>query len=148
SGGGAVSEATALDPGRTLADLVAENPARAAVLDRLGLDFCCHGQRPLDEACQASGLDVDDVAAALDTVAGATREGWSGGDRGELAAYVEEVHHGYLHQEMPALRQLAAKVLLVHGDRHPELRDVRDLVEAIVAALVPHLAAEEQDVFP
>lgn len=48
--------------GPTLADLVAERPARAAVLDRLGLDYCCHGQRPLAEACTAAGLDADAVA--------------------------------------------------------------------------------------
>jgi regulator of cell morphogenesis and NO signaling len=137
-----------VDRSRTLADLVAENPARATVLDRLGLDFCCHGQRPLTEACEASGLDVADVVAAFDEVADATPEGWTGGGRGSLAAYVEDVHHSYLHQELPALRKLAAKVASVHGGRHPELAEVRDLVDTIADALEPHLATEEQHVFP
>jgi regulator of cell morphogenesis and NO signaling len=131
-----------------LADLVAENPARATVLDRLGLDFCCHGQRPLVEACAASGLDVAEVTAALDTVADVVPTGWNGGGRASLAAYVEDVHHSYLHRELSTLRGLAAKVLSVHGGHHPELAEVHDLVNRIVTDLGPHLAAEEQHVFP
>ena len=37
--------------------LVAQAPGRAVVLDRLGLDYCCHGGRSLTEACAAAGLD-------------------------------------------------------------------------------------------
>jgi regulator of cell morphogenesis and NO signaling len=131
-----------------LADLVAENPARATVLDRLGLDFCCHGQRPLGEACAASGLDVAEVSAALDAVADVVPSSWGGGGRASLATYVEDVHHGYLHRELSPLRGLAGKVFAVHGGRHPELAEVRELVERIVDDLGPHLATEEQDVFP
>jgi regulator of cell morphogenesis and NO signaling len=43
---------------------------------------------------------------------------------------------------------LAAKVESVHGDRHPELHEVRRLVEAIRADLEPHLRKEEQVLFP
>jgi iron-sulfur cluster repair protein YtfE (RIC family) len=50
---------------RTLGDLVAEVPARAGVLDRLGLDYCCHGQRLLDDTCADAGLDVTDVAGPV-----------------------------------------------------------------------------------
>jgi iron-sulfur cluster repair protein YtfE (RIC family) len=32
---------------RTLGDLVAERPGVAPTLDRLGLDYCCHGDRPI-----------------------------------------------------------------------------------------------------
>src|SRR6185312_11704942 len=102
---------------RTLAELVAENPARAVVLDRIGLDFCCHGNRSLSEACVSAGLDPEEVSAALDAVADEVPSGWTGGGRGELAAYVESTHHSYLHAELESLEQLAAKVHSVHG-RH------------------------------
>jgi regulator of cell morphogenesis and NO signaling len=143
-----VSHIAAGEQTRTLADLVAESPARAAVLDRLGLDFCCHGRRPLREACAASGLDVADVTAALDAVADVVPAGWNGGGRASLATYVEDVHHTYLHRELSPLRALAGKVFSVHGGRHPELAEVRDLVDRIVDDLGPHLATEEREVFP
>ncbi len=137
-----------LDPDRTLADLVAQQPALAAVLDRLGLDFCCHGQRSLASACVTAGLDLDAVTAELDLPAGDTPTGWSGGERAALAGYVEDTHHRYLHAELPAVEQLAAKVRDVHGAHHPELRAVADLVGDIARALRPHLATEEDEVFP
>ena len=143
-----MSQVAVLYESRTLADLVAENPARAAVLDQFGIDFCCHGQRPLEEACRASGLAVGDVIAGLEAVADVTPESWTGGGRGALAAYVEDVHHRYLHQEMPMLVRLTEKVVSVHGERHAELAEVQALVSAIADDLGPHLAAEEEDVFP
>lgn len=138
--------ATAPSP-RTLAELVAENPARAVVLDRLGLDFCCHGNRSLSDACSEAGLDADEITTALDTVA-QVPAAWTGGGRADLAAYVESTHHSYLHAELGSLEWLAGKVFSVHGDRHPELRQVARLVDEIAADLRPHLAAEEFEVFP
>lgn len=132
---------------RTLAELVAENPARAVVLDQIGLDFCCHGNRSLSDACSEAGLDRDEVAAALDTAAEAPAA-WTGGGRGDLAAYVESTHHSYLHAELGSLEWLAGKVLSVHGDHHPEVQEVAHIVAEIAADFRPHLAAEETEVFP
>lgn len=139
--------ATTAQSQRTLAELVAENPARAVVLDHIGLDFCCHGARSLADACSEAGLDAEEVAAALDTVA-PLPAAWTGGGRGDLAAYVESTHHSYLHAELGSLEWLAGKVFSVHGDRHPELQEVAGLVVEVAADLRPHLAAEETEVFP
>lgn len=133
---------------RTLAELVAENPARAVVLERVGLDFCCHGDRSLDDACHAAGLDPEAVTEALKAVADEVPSGWTGGGRGQLTAYVEETHHAYLHAELSALEGLSAKVRSVHGERHPELGEVAELVRNVAAELRPHLRTEETEVFP
>ena len=132
---------------RTLAELVAENPARAVVLDHMGLDFCCHGNRTISDACAEAGLDADEVTAALDT-APEVPSGWTGGGRADLAKYVESTHHTFLHAELGSLELLAAKVFSVHGSHHPELREVARLFSDIAADLRPHLTAEEDEVFP
>ncbi len=90
---------TAAPTERTLAELVAENPARAVVLDHLGLDFCCHGNRSLSDACAAAGLDPDSVRTALDDVA-EVPSSWSGGGRADLASYVEAIQ-----KRVPTARQ-------------------------------------------
>lgn len=138
---------TPIQSERTLADLVAENPARAVVLDHVGLDFCCHGNRSLSDACSEAGLDPAEVTAALDTAA-EVPAAWTGGGRGDLAAYVESTHHTYLHAELGSLEWLAGKVLAVHGELHPELHEVAHLVTEIANDFRPHLAAEETEVFP
>jgi regulator of cell morphogenesis and NO signaling len=132
----------------TLGDIVATNPAAARVLDRLGLDFCCHGDRTLDEASRAAGLDPATVAADLAAVPTAGDTSWTELDPPALADHIVEVHHRYLREELPPVEALAAKVHTVHGERHPELADVERLVRALRADLVPHLDKEEAILFP
>ena len=136
------------DPQRRLGDLVAEAPARAAVLDRFSIDYCCHGQRTLAEACAADGVDVVEVITALDAAPVASIRADHPTEPRALADHIESTHHAYLHAEFPELRALAAKVRDVHGGRHPELVEVAALVEELVADLEPHLAKEERILFP
>jgi len=137
-----------VDPTRTLGQLVAERPARARVLERLGLDYCCHGDRPLGDAAAEAGVDVDvaiaELAAVVDT-AGAEVDALP---PVELVDHILTTHHEYLHEELPLLDALAAKVRDVHGERHPELHEVARLFGELRADLEPHLAKEEQVLFP
>lgn len=47
----------------TLAGIVSSNPVFTYELERLGLDYCCGGQRSLEEACRQQGLDAEAVMA-------------------------------------------------------------------------------------
>lgn len=132
----------------TLGDLVAANPGAARILDRLGLDFCCHGDRSLADACAAAGLDPAEVAAALDAAPVEGDTTWTTMSPAELADHIVATHHRYLWEELPLLEALAAKVAGVHGERHPELADVDRLVRAVRADLEPHLTREELVLFP
>lgn len=132
----------------TLGDLVVANPAVARVLDGLGLDYCCHGDRTLDQACAEGSLDPDEVAARLAELDLDVDSTWTQLDPAALAEHIVDVHHRYLHEELPLLDALAAKVHTVHGERHPELADVHRLVAALRADLEPHLMKEERVLFP
>jgi regulator of cell morphogenesis and NO signaling len=133
---------------RSLGELVAERPGRAAVLDRLGLDYCCHGQRSLAEACDAAGLDAGAIAVVLEDVEATIVDVDHPRGPVALADFIEATHHRYLHDELPALEALAAKVRVVHRHRHPELDDVCRLVAEIHADLEPHMLKEERVLFP
>ena len=133
---------------QTLGDLVTARPAAARILERHGLDYCCGGDRPLTEACDAAGVDVGDVVADLDELAPGDPEAWAALPPPGLAADIVATHHAYLHEELPLLAALADKVLRVHGGRHPELAEVRRLVAELAADLVPHLLKEERVLFP
>jgi regulator of cell morphogenesis and NO signaling len=114
---------------RTLGDLVAERPGVAPTLDRLGLDYCCHGDRTIAEAAEVAGLDVAAVVDALDAAPASDLRGDTAWTSLDVAA-------------------LADKVRTVHGSRHPELDEVAHLVDAIAADLEPHLLKEERILFP
>jgi regulator of cell morphogenesis and NO signaling len=140
---------TAIDPHRTLADLVTTHPEVARELERQGLDYCCHGDRSLVEACAAAGLDPAAVAAELAAAARPSAGApWADLDVGPLADHIEATHHRYLWHELPRLGELVEKILAVHGGHHPELAEVAKLFVVLRAELEPHLMKEEQVLFP
>jgi len=143
-----------LDTNRTLGDLVTENPARAAVLEALGLDYCCGGGRPLHRACAEAGLDVATAArllAAPPVTAAIAADAEPDPRALSLAAlvdHIEATHHAWLKAELPRLRRLAAKVRSAHGGRHAELHEVTDILEGLAGELELHLGKEEGILFP
>jgi regulator of cell morphogenesis and NO signaling len=134
---------------QTLGELVTLHPDLIRPLERLGLDYCCGGQRTLPEACRESGLDPEEVLALLaHALAPSHPADYADLGPAELVDHIEALHHAYLHEEMPRLSMLAEKVAGVHGDRHPELIDVEATYAELRAELDPHLMKEERVLFP
>lgn len=131
----------------TLADLVIDRPELATTFDRLGLDYCCGGQRPLGDAVSEAGLELDTVIAALVETA-PTEAGPVPTKIDELVDHLEATHHAYLTDALPRLVELGDKVAGVHGENHPELIGLAKLVHEIRADLEPHLLKEERVLFP
>ena len=73
---------------------------------------------------------------------------WTALDPPALADHIVATHHRYLWEELPLLDALAVKVATAHGQRHPELAEVRRLVAEVRADLEPHLLKEERVLFP
>jgi regulator of cell morphogenesis and NO signaling len=69
---------------RSLGDLVTANPAAARVLERHGLDYCCHGRRSLGDACADAGIDTAIVTAELSTIDVSDDTTWTSLDPPEL----------------------------------------------------------------
>jgi regulator of cell morphogenesis and NO signaling len=139
---------TAIFRERSLADIVADRTESTRVFERLGLDYCCHGDRTLDEACRDAGLDSVAVAQILGEIATTDDDQWTDLPIPALVDHIVEKHHVHAREELPLLEALAAKVLGVHGERHPELRRVQELTRALRADLEPHMDKEERVLFP
>lgn len=137
-----------MDTTTTLAEIVTCDPGAARVLEAHHLDYCCGGSESLDAACATAGLDPAVVLAELTARPSGPAPDWSHMPPAQLADHIEDTHHAYLHRELPRLEALATKVAGVHRSRHPELDDVTSLVAALREDLEPHLAKEEQVLFP
>ncbi len=133
-------------PTSTLADLVIAAPARAAVFEQAGIDYCCAGMRTLESACSDANVDLADLSAQLECIDHAVEPPPTG-----IIALVDHLlgtHHRYLHDALPRTSALAAKVLDVHGERHPDLAALHAAVLELQADLEPHLMKEELVLFP
>jgi regulator of cell morphogenesis and NO signaling len=141
---------TMITPSTSLAEIVSTTPALTRELERLGLDYCCGGKRSLAEACRDQQLDPEAVIAELiaHPVTAETPADWISLAPAELVDHLEATHHRFLKDALPRLTELSAKVSRVHGEAHPELIRVADVVKELRADLEPHLRKEEEVLFP
>lgn len=134
----------------TLADLAVTRPGATRVFLANGLDFCCGGRRPLTEACAEKGLNPETI---LQAIAVADQDGgdltrWAHRSVAELADFIVNHYHARLRSEIPELILLADKVEQVHADKVSCPRGLAALLHTMHAAVLDHLAKEEQILFP
>ncbi len=131
--------------------IVARNFSSATVFARYGIDFCCHGDTPLGEACAAAGVTADEVIKALNIPTTETisqHAEFSSWPVDLLIDYVLKIHHRGIRKNGPAILELLEKVVSVHGEAHPELYEIRDLFAESLQELDMHLVKEEEVLFP
>ena len=135
---------------QTIGDIVADDYRTAAVLERYGLDFCCGGQRTLDEACRERGVETGRVAADLNSLDGVpdVRLRLSDWPLDAVIDHIVTRHHRYVREAIPVLLSHTSKLERVHGERHPELVQVARLFEGIAHDMTLHMAKEEEILFP
>jgi regulator of cell morphogenesis and NO signaling len=66
----------------------------------------------------------------------------------DLTKHIVNHYHEPLRRELASLKEMAHKVANVHGQHHPELRKVEDLVTTLAADLLEHTAKEDAVLFP
>lgn len=134
---------------RTLREIVTENSASAAVLEKYGLDYCCRGGSTLREACAAKGLDSDRIGAELAEVpvdeSSQRHFQW---EIPFLADYIVNNHHAYVKSQIPLIALHLSKVVNAHGDRHPEVHTVDAIFSEHAQSLLDHMDKEEHILFP
>lgn len=136
----------------TVARIVTEHPAAAQVFQRHGIDYCCHGNVTLPEACRDSGLDPGAVLAEVEAALAATSARPDEDPRelssAALIARIIDRHHGYLRRALPYLAPIVEKVARVHGPRDASLQELAEAFRALASSLGPHLDEEEEVLFP
>lgn len=136
----------------TVAEIATGVPASVKTFLRYGIDFCCGGKVALGAACRDRGVDYEEVARAIHASAvdpaGPERD-WRNAEPGELADHIVSRFHDPLREDLPALQQLAARVLASHGDKDPDLaRGISSALGELTAELLQHMAKEEAVLFP
>ncbi len=132
--------------------LVRDRQSRAAVFERFGIDYCCHGNVSLAAACREANVPIEDVCRELDVHdSNSTSEDqtdWSHAPLAQLVRHIVNRHHTYLRRQLPLLSTRMDKTVLAHGARHRELLSVRELLRSLQAELVSHMMKEERVLFP
>ena len=138
---------------KTVRDVALELPQATRVFEKLKIDYCCGGDKPLGEACATAGVEVANLEQMLSEAAQTEVQGNGSFDLqkatlSELVGHILDKHHVYTKEEMARLEPLIDKVIAAHGENHPELQGIGGLFQQLCADLKPHMFKEEQILFP
>jgi len=138
---------------KTVRELALDNPAATRIFEKLGIDYCCGGNRSLEQACRAANLPIQQVLDSLEIAEGIARaaqsvRNWKTEPLIELVVHIKNTHHKYTRAEIERLGPLFAKVCSVHGQNHQELVGIRTTFGNLAHELTMHMMKEEMALFP
>jgi regulator of cell morphogenesis and NO signaling len=138
---------------KTVGEFAVELPGATRIFEKLGIDYCCGGATPLNEACSAAGVTEESVLTLLHgaeklSVDGGEAKNWQTAPLSELMNHIVNRHHSFARAELFRLKELLAKVCSVHSGNHPELFRIRDIFFRLQAELTDHMLKEERVLFP
>jgi len=143
-----------ISPEQTVRELVVNYPALRPQLEKLGIDYCCGGLRPLSDAVQAAGLEWSAAGNALKQAWSSAQTetplvDWNTESLTALADHILEKHHAFTKEQLLRLNELLQKVQRAHAEQHGELlSQLRRLFAGLDADLSEHLLKEERILFP
>src|SRR5690606_1505465 len=126
-----------------IGEIVAQDFRTAAVFKKYGIDFCCKGNRTIEDACSKKGIDQESIYRDIERLPGKSGEiDYTSWPLDLLADYVEKKHHRYVEEKTPYLLQFLNKLCKVHGNTHPELFEINDLFNQTAVSLAEHMQKE------
>lgn len=135
----------------TVGEIVATDFRTARVFERFGIDFCCGGRRSMVEACRAAAVDPDAVERALHELPAIGDDDDQDPRRWPVNRLVDHIlvtHHMYVRTSIPVIAGYLAKLVEVHGQRHPELGRINAAFGELSEVLLQHMRKEEFVLFP
>ena len=134
-----------------IGELVAKDYRTASVFKKYSIDFCCQGNRTIQEACDKKNIDSKKVLEDLDTLVQTKSEAttdYQSWPLDLLADYIEKKHHRYVQDKTLEIQPYLDKICRVHGEHHPELFEIKNEFNASAGELAAHMKKEELILFP
>ncbi len=138
-----------IDPSSSIGEVAVKYPQAIPCLDRLNLEFCCGGERPLSVVCEEAGVSFDQLMSDLAAVSEDGPEvDWTSRSLRELTRRLIDHYHVRTREELESLHTLSMKAVSHHGHGNAELVRVNRLVDALSSDIFPHMLKEEMTLFP
>lgn len=145
-----MSTETKTAAGRTLGEIAAASPAIIETFERLGLDYCCEGDRTLADAAEQAGLNVQLVTDRVDrnsSVSG-TPSNEASLETQVLIQHIICEYHAPHREDLPLLIELARKVETVHQFDADTPHGLAEALQRLQSRLIGDMAEEEGNLFP
>jgi regulator of cell morphogenesis and NO signaling len=135
----------------TIGEYVAKDFRTASIFSKYGIDFCCKGNRTIEEACEKKFIDANEIREQIQTVLATKNDNtidFQSWPLDLLVDYIEKTHHRYVEEKTQILLPFLDKLCKVHGASHPELFEINELFKGCAGELAQHMKKEELILFP
>lgn len=143
-----------IDSKTHLGELVTYFPAITSRLNELHIDYCCQGDRSLEEAIKESGLTSDfitEVQSAYENYLNRQDKELPVSELSDekLIELILEIHHQPERELWKELDHLVNKILLAHYEHDKQLLlNIHNSFSELKMELEEHFAKEEKELFP
>ena len=136
----------------SISDIVRKDFRAAEVFKKHQISFCCGEAMTLKKACDAKGLDSDQIRSELkessrtNTIPNSLPFGeWKSEF---LIDFIIHIHHTYIYRAIAPLSVELQSFTLNHKAKYPELIMVSELFTALSETLQIHSKHEDEIIFP
>ncbi len=135
----------------TIGRIVRHNYNTSRLFEKWRIDFCCGGDKTLEQACNERNVDLDQLKSEIEELI--MLEDWDsqyleGLAPRALCDYIVNRHHQYIQVNAPLIKQRLQKLIEVHSNQHSQLFEIQRLFDEAVDKLIIHLKKEELLFFP
>jgi regulator of cell morphogenesis and NO signaling len=135
----------------SLGEIVTNKPQAAAIFENYNLDFCCRGKQKLSEAVN-DPQKLTEIVDTLELLYAKTEHpsefDFNSMDLCKLVDYILDIHHQYVKDIVPIIKQHLEKVATKHGETYPHMVKIRKLFNIVSGELIGHMMKEELILFP
>ena len=132
-------------------DVVTENFHAAELFEKLGIDFCCNGNRPLNVALEEKQISeikfIEELSKVNQSVSSDTQR-YAEWDLNFLIQYIVNNHHAYVKSAIPEITAHLQKVYNAHVEKHPYIAEVQNTFALVAEEMINHMMKEERILFP
>lgn len=135
----------------TIGKIVRYNYNTSRLFEKRRIDFCCGGDKTLEQACNDTEIDLDLLKSEIEEII--LLDDWDsqyldGLSPGALCDYIVNRHHQYIHVNAPLILQRLQKLIKEHSSQHSQLHEIKRLFDDATDKLIIHMKKEELLFFP
>jgi len=133
-------------------DLVIDNPQLIPVMEKYHLDYYCHGERTLEEACIENQLNPDFIESEIDKIEEKEEvlslphfEYWP---TELIIEHIIDNHHTYLKEKLPVIAIHLKKAVEKDAEKFPAIVEIDNLFSFVNKEINEHIDHEIATLFP
>jgi regulator of cell morphogenesis and NO signaling len=136
----------------TVSEIVRNNYRTAEVFRKYGINFCCNGDMPLQQACQMQNITPDliqnDLEKANHVICLPPTVKFEDWTVEFLLEYILNIHHTYIKTTVPDFKVVLNEFVTSHKNKYPYIVAVEEAFIDLATELFEHLEHEEESIFP